>query len=257
LSAQTMKVVMLAVAMLQPHEKNPGKAREGNNLQELKLDVLRRGILVPLLVRRNGDVYQIVDGHRRHAVAILAGLECVPCIVFGDEVTETQVREIQLVTQLQSEALSPYCVYLGIKNLQELQPDATGADLAKAISRSESYVSTVLSLDRLIQPLKDRARDGKIGLRQWYMLSKLSPGKQAEKLNGHHQAGEHETVKVTKISCCVPGKKAKLTISGKEISLVQAIDIVQEWLRLAKKATEEGVSAKSFERVCRDKAKMG
>jgi ParB/RepB/Spo0J family partition protein len=254
MSSQTMRVVMLAVAMLQPDPQNPRKTTDGGTLRELAFDIKRRGVLIPILCRRTGDVCMIIDGHRRHAAAPLAGLKEVPCIVFGEEVTEAQVREVQLVTSLQSVALSSHQTYLGMRNWLDLHPGASGKELSQAISRSESYVSMVLSLDKLIQPLKDLAAQGKLSIKQWYALSKLSPEAQAAKLNGH-QPDEHETVKVTRISTPVPGKKAKLTITGKDISLASAIEIAQEFVRLAKVAAADGVSAKVFEGVCKDKAK--
>jgi ParB-like chromosome segregation protein Spo0J len=62
-----MTVVMLAVAILLPDPKNPRQLKEGEDLQQLSLDIKRRGILVPLLVRREGENCVIIDGHRRHA----------------------------------------------------------------------------------------------------------------------------------------------------------------------------------------------
>ncbi len=258
MSTETMTVVMLLAAMLQPDPKNPRRKANGDEgLRELALDIKRRGVLLPLLVRRDGEVCIIIDGHRRHAAALLAGLEKVPCLVFGKEATEAEVREAQLVTQLHSQALTPFEIYTGAKNWLALHAGANGKQLAEAISRSEGYVSMVLSLDRCIAQAKALAAAGELGLKEWYALSKLSPEKQVEKLKGHQPEGEHETIKVKRIKCEVPGRKAKLVISGKDMSLAQAIDIVQEWLREAKKAAEQGLSATSFERVCRDKSKAG
>lgn len=52
---------------------------------ELVEDIKRQGILQNLVVRPQGDVYQIIAGHRRLLAARQAGLECAPCMVVTDE----------------------------------------------------------------------------------------------------------------------------------------------------------------------------
>jgi ParB/RepB/Spo0J family partition protein len=256
-SVQTMTVVMLLVGMIQPDPSNLRQVKDDDGLRDLALDVKRRSVLVPLIVRKVSERYGLIDGHRRLAAARMAGLSEVPCVVMGKDVTEAQIREMQLVTQLHSEALTPHETYVGLKNLRALYPDAPAKVLAGMISKTEGYVSMILSLDRCIQPVKDDAAAGKIGMKQWYRFSKLSPERQAEKMSGQEQPGEDETVTVGKIKCEVPGKNASIIISGKDISLSKAIEVVQEWLREAKKAAEQNLSAKSFERICKDKAKAG
>ena len=264
-----MAVLLLAAVTLQPDPKNPRKAAESEDLRlELRLlgeDMKRRGILVPLLVRRNGDVYVVIDGHRRREAALMAGIEKLPCIVFEKDVTEAEIREAQLVTQLHSQALTPYEVFCGAKNWLNLHPGSTAKHLAQAIKRSEAFLSMILSLDKCLPEVKEAAAEGKIGLKDWHAISQADDqlALLAAKLKGassdqlkrlRKSGGEQETVKVTRIKCEVPGKKATITISGQNISLSSAIDIVAEWLREAKRAAEQGLSAKSFERVCKDKA---
>jgi ParB/RepB/Spo0J family partition protein len=266
-----MPVLQLTAVTLQPDPKNPRKAADSEDLQlELRLlgqDMKRRGVLVPLLVRRNGDVYIVIDGHRRLAAALLpdVGIEKLPCIVFEKDVTEAQIREAQLVTQLHSQALSPYEVYRGCKNWLELHPGSTAKHLTQAINRSEAFVSMILSLDKCLPEVKQAAAEGKIGFKDWHAISQADDqlvllaaklkGASSEQLKRLRKSGgEQETVKVTRIKCDVPGRKANLTITGRDISLAQAIEIVQDWLREAKRAAEQGLSAKSFERVCKDRA---
>ena len=94
-------------------------------------------------------------------------------------------------------------------------------DLAIAIDRSPATVSTTLSLSRCIPAVQEAAAQGKIGLEDWYVMSKVD-GVQQEamlqaKLNGASakslkqmckKDGEQETVRVTRIKCEVPGKQA-------------------------------------------------
>jgi hypothetical protein len=55
----------------------------------------------------------------------------------------------------------------------------------------------------------------------------------------------------------VPGKGATIVVSGEAISLGDMIEAMTELLKEARKASERGLDAKTFERVCRDLAKKG
>ena len=68
-------------------------------------------------------------------------------------------------------------------------------------------------------------------------------------------AGATSTVK--RITCQVPGKCATVVVSGEAISLDGMIEALSELMKEAKKASERGLDAKTFERVCRDLAKKG
>ncbi len=58
MSTQTMRIVMFAVAALQPNPNNPRKDIEAEDLSE---DIKRRGVLCPLLVRPVGTGHQVAN----------------------------------------------------------------------------------------------------------------------------------------------------------------------------------------------------
>jgi ParB/RepB/Spo0J family partition protein len=248
-----MHVVLLMASLVQGDPKNPRLVNNGPELQHLAADLKRRGILVPLLVRRSDDKCIIIDGHRRHAAAVLAGLEKVPCIVMDGEVTEAQVKEMRLVLELQKANWSPYERAVGMREWMTDHPGATAEALAAAIHLSAPAVSMYQSLWKCVEPVQELARLGRIGLKQWTSFSKLPPEQQLQKLNGHQ--GEEATVKTDKGKFAVPGKEATLTIAGKDLTLNRCIEIAQEWIKDAKKAAEQGLSVKTHERACREKAK--
>jgi len=61
-------------------------------------------------------------------------------------------------------------------------------------------------------------------------------------------------LKVSRIKCPLPSG-ATIQVSGESISLDDAIEAAQEWIKEAKKASEQGLDAKTFQAVMRDKAK--
>src|SRR6266851_1989938 len=82
------KFLMLAVALLQSDPANPRTDAQAD--EPMGLDIKRRGCQVPLIVRRNGDVYLILDGHRRWLSAKLVGVEELPCVVVEGDMTPGQ-----------------------------------------------------------------------------------------------------------------------------------------------------------------------
>jgi len=59
---------------------------EDDDLNELIASVRRIGIIVPVLLKRQGERYSVMAGHRRFKVASVIGLREVPAYVFDEDV---------------------------------------------------------------------------------------------------------------------------------------------------------------------------
>jgi ParB family chromosome partitioning protein len=249
---------------------DPTQPRKHFDEQELRLlgESLKKKQLVPGIARKNG---MIVDMERRWRAASLVGLKTLDVILVEDDVTEAQIKEIQLVTSLHRADLKPYEVYCGFKEWLKHHPVATARELAAAIDRREDYVSRVLSLDRCIQAVKDAAAEGKLGLSDWNAISKVPDGEQAvllaAKLNGASRDelesrgrkarnGGKPAVRVARVRCQMPsGVMVTLAGQGDGLTLSDIIEELTALLKEAKKADEQGLDSKTFSAVLRDKAK--
>ena len=268
-SQSQMAILLLAAITLQPDPDNPRKAVDKEDLMRLGADMKRRGVLVPLIVRRNGDVYFVVDGHRRLAAALLVQIEKLPCIVVDAGATEAQVRQIQIVTSVLKADLSAYERYAGFSSLKALTPGMSNKQLAAEVGVTEGLVSMTLSLDKCIPQVKEAAAEpgSKIGLNDWYALSKLSAEQQAialaARLNGASN-GEMKrlgkpkapAVRVARVKCQLPsGTIVTLAGQGDGMSMDDVIETLADLLKSARKAHEEGLDASTWQRVLKDKAK--
>ncbi|MBQ1617080.1 MAG: ParB/RepB/Spo0J family partition protein [Ruminococcus sp.] len=65
---------------LRPFEGHPYKVIDNKEMDELVDSIREHGIMTPLIVRRVGDGYEIISGHRRAHAAELAGLTTVSAI---------------------------------------------------------------------------------------------------------------------------------------------------------------------------------
>jgi ParB family chromosome partitioning protein len=83
----------------------PRTVFQSDRLEELAASIRANGIIQPLVVRRQGNAYQIVAGERRWRAAKLAGIATVPAVV--QEVADPQLLEVALIENIQREDLNP------------------------------------------------------------------------------------------------------------------------------------------------------
>lgn len=134
------------------------------DLTELAASIEAKGVLEPIKIVPSppGEIgYRIVDGHRRHAAARLAGQMTVPTLLRSWD--EQQQLEVMLVTALHREDLTPLeesDAYWRL--LKEFELPQT--EIAKRAGRSDAHVSKRLSLRALPAPARTALETGQITL---------------------------------------------------------------------------------------------
>ena len=106
LLAQTSdKFFFCGIEEITPNPYQPRQNVRDKAFEELVESVRERGILQPLLVRRQDEGYQLIAGERRWRAAQLAGLQRVPVIV--KESAEPESFELALIENIQRKDLNP------------------------------------------------------------------------------------------------------------------------------------------------------
>lgn len=95
----------LRIDEIQPNPLQPRVVFQPERLEELAASIRANGIIQPIIVRRQGQGYQLVAGERRWRAAKLAGLAEVPVVV--QEIADPQLLEVALVENIQREDLNP------------------------------------------------------------------------------------------------------------------------------------------------------
>jgi ParB-like chromosome segregation protein Spo0J len=213
----------------------------------------------------------IIDGWRRWLAAQRKAIEALPVIVTDKVLPEKELRGIQLATVFHRADLSGYERWMASAELMCMNPGWQMKDLAEFLHLDASMMPRLLSPSRCIPAVQEALKEGRIGISDCYPISKLPESEQAAllamKLSGasrdaieqaarKRRNGKAPAVRVARIKCPV-ASGAVVQISGEGMSLDDAIEAALEWLKEAKKASEQGLDAKTFERVCRDKAKRG
>jgi len=137
------------IAVIRPNPEQPRRFFDGEKLAELASSIRARGILHPIIVKRDGDAYVIMAGERRYRAAQLAGLEMMPALIRDDD-----PLAIAIIENLQRENLSPLEEAEGLGALSE-QYGYTHETLAELIGKSRPYVSNTLALRRLPVDIKN------------------------------------------------------------------------------------------------------
>ena len=141
----------LSIERIQVNPFQPRRIFQQDALQELAASVQEFGILQPLLVRRKGDMAELIAGERRLRAAKLAGLKQVP--VLYKELTDQEMAEIAIIENLQREDLSFFEEADGFARLLH-EFSFTQEALARRMGISQSALANKLRLLKLPQAVQ-------------------------------------------------------------------------------------------------------
>ncbi|HNU07105.1 MAG TPA: ParB/RepB/Spo0J family partition protein [Pyrinomonadaceae bacterium] len=156
-------------------DDNYRKTLNEASMRQLTASVKKHGVQEPIIVRNrdNDGRYRVVAGQRRFLAAERAGLVTIPSIV--REIADDEVLTIQIIENVQRENV-PYMEEAdAIRRLRdELALDAS--EIAKLISKSESYVFAMFRLTLMEPEAQMVCRAGKISKSVAWLVSALAPG---------------------------------------------------------------------------------
>ncbi len=138
----------VSLASVRPNPQQPRRHFDPQALAELAESIKARGLLQPIVVKRDGNGYLIMAGERRWRAAQLAGLESVPALLRDDD-----PLEIAMIENLQRQDLTALEEAEGLGQLIE-QFGYTHETLAEMLGKSRPYVSNTLALRRLPEDIK-------------------------------------------------------------------------------------------------------
>lgn len=149
----------LPIASIVTNPDQPRKSFDETQLSELSDSIKQNGVLQPILVRKKGDMYEIVAGERRYQASKLAGLKEIPAIV--RDIDDAEVFQLALIENLQRSDLTPIEQARGYRQLLDTK-GLTQEGLAKILSKSRSAIANTLRLMDLPQEVQDMMEEGQI-----------------------------------------------------------------------------------------------
>ena len=150
---------MVSLSEVHPNPNQPRTHFNETELEELSESIRAHGVLQPLLVRKDGDSYEIIAGERRYQASKIAGLEEVPVVI--KDVDDQEMLQLALIENLQRSDLNPIEEAKGYRQLIKAS-GMTQEALSKAVSKSRSTITNSLRLLDLPQRVQDLLFEGKL-----------------------------------------------------------------------------------------------
>lgn len=148
LGGQRILLAAIPIEQIHPNANQPRHFIDPQALAELADSVRMRGVLQPIIVKRDETGFMIMAGERRYRAALQAGLRVMPAIVRDDD-----PNEIALIENLQREDLTALEEAEGL-GAMVARYGYTHQVLAQLLHKSRPYVSNMLVLTRLPAEVK-------------------------------------------------------------------------------------------------------
>jgi ParB family chromosome partitioning protein len=258
---------MVAIERLQTRSQARRK-RDAEKQIRLNKSVLLHGVLQSLLVKPVDDYLLVLAGEGRLIAAKAAGLKEVPVRIW-----QGAAGLDRLVQLIENDVRSDICEsdrFQAVMDIKESNPDWTGKELARQLSESPVTISKMFKVRESFVPVGlDAFLSGRISLGRAYEIACECDLVQHEMVRAclDGTGATRETLqtisrkarntglpqeRVNKVRCIMDG--GVVQISGKDLDLDSAVEIVQAWLKKAKKALESGWNASTLQAACKAEA---
>lgn len=203
----------LSLSELHTFKNHPFKIFDDQKMADFIESIKENGILVPLIVRKDGNGYEIIAGHRRKYACEKLGIDTVPAIIkelADDEATIMMVdSNIQREEILPSEKAFAYKMKLDAMKRQAGRPknnvSQVGTEkrsdeiLAEETGESRNQIQRYIRLTYLIEELLDMTDTKRLPLNTSVELSFLSQEEQQMILNSIGTYGVPSLKQATKL----------------------------------------------------------
>ncbi|MEK7392691.1 MAG: ParB/RepB/Spo0J family partition protein [Fibrobacterota bacterium] len=169
-------VETLRISQIQPNPYQPRLEFNKDELEDLAASIREKGVFQPILVRKQGGVYQIIAGERRFRASQLAGKDTIPALV-RDQVTDRDMREIALLENIQRVQLNAIEEALAYQELIN-SCGYTHEQLSDRLGKSRPAITNALRLLRLHPTVRDMVSNATLSAGHARVLAGVDEDKQ-------------------------------------------------------------------------------
>lgn len=155
--------VLIDVAKVIPNPNQPRKNFAEDDMSSLMESINRIGVIQPIIVCKQGDVYHLVAGERRLRASKALGLEKIPALI--KDYSSEEVTEVALVENLQRQNLDPIEEAFAYQRLVQTF-NQTHDIIASRLGRSRSYIANIVRLLNLPEFVRNDLSAGEITIGQ-------------------------------------------------------------------------------------------
>ena len=151
------------------HRLVPNRFQPRSQVNDARLDDLARsikanGVIQPIVVRKDGEQFQIIAGERRWRAALRAGLLRVPVVVREVEPgNDRSLLEMALIENIQREDLNPIEEAQAYKRLSD-EFQLRQEDIAEAVGKDRASIANHLRLLKLPEEVRVEVASGTLSM---------------------------------------------------------------------------------------------
>ena len=149
----------VAVERIAPSPFQPRRSFDEAKIEELAVSIRNQGIIQPLVVRPQGDGFELIAGERRWRAAMRAGLSRVPVVLRN--ASDHEALQLALIENLQREDLNPLEEANGYRRLQE-EFHWSQEEMAEKVGKSRPAIANSLRLLTLPGEIQQEVAGGKL-----------------------------------------------------------------------------------------------
>lgn len=172
----------LPIDFVTPNPDQPRDHFAPEALEELAASIREKGILQPVIVKKEGEKdYLLICGERRYRAAKLCGLEKIP-VVIKDFASE-EILELALIENIQREDLNAIEEALAYQRLSE-ERKMSQEEIAKRVGKDRSTITNMMRLLRLPVEVRAALAEGRLSSgHARALLSLMTPEHQRQLAN--------------------------------------------------------------------------
>jgi ParB family transcriptional regulator, chromosome partitioning protein len=222
------QIAELPLAKIRTNDYQPRRNFDQRALQELADSIHEHGLLEPIVVRRDGEGWQIIAGERRFRAHQLLKRATVPAII--READELERLELALIENIQREDLNPIELAQSYKALTD-EFGLTQQDAAKRLGVARSSFANCVRYLELPSEIQQALSDRRITEGHAKIL--LGLGSKEEQMTVFQQLMSGSAMSVRELEDIVAIKKQPrraAAASTLNIEIVQLENALQEAL---------------------------
>ena len=191
------KVCTVPISLIDDFADHPFQVRDDEDMERLVQSIDNNGVLNPVILRKNGERYELIAGHRRKHACLRLGISGIPAIVRelsrDEAVVEMVDSNLQREHILPSEKAFAYKMKMDAMKRQGERTDLTSVPMAQKSKttreliaeesgESADQVRRYIRLTELIPELLTMVDEEKIAFRPAVELSYLTEDEQRDLL---------------------------------------------------------------------------
>lgn len=139
------KVCTVPISLIDDFADHPFQVRDDEDMERLIQSIDNNGVLNPVILRKNGERYELIAGHRRKHACLRLGISGIPAIVRelsrDEAVVEMVDSNLQREHILPSEKAFAYKMKMDAMKRQGERTDLTSVPLAQKSKTTRELIA--------------------------------------------------------------------------------------------------------------------